>query len=88
MKAKELNIGDILRFAGYNIRITDIEDDVIHFTNSDKPKRTIIFDILCEGLFSYKIGWSFFVFFDVDEELTSEEDFEDFEDEDFEDENF
>lgn len=76
MKVKDLKIGDTVRFAGSNIRITDIEDSVLHFTNCDKPKRTITFDILEDGLFQERIGWSFYVFFDVDVELTTEEEIE------------
>ncbi len=64
MKVKDLNIGDHVRFAGYNIIITDI-DDSFH-------KRTITFDILEDGLFHFIIGWSFYVFSDLDEFLPTE----------------
>ena len=72
MKVKDLKIGDTVRFAGHTIRITEIEDSVLHLTNRDKPKRTITFDIIADGLFPERIGWSFYVFFDVEEELPAD----------------
>ena len=82
MQVKDLHFGDNIRFAGYSIFITDIEDTIVHYTKFDKIKRTITFDILDEGLFPVKLGWSFFVFFDLDEIISPEDDEEDEEDED------
>lgn len=63
MTVLQLQLNDIVFFADELIRITDIEDSSM--------SRTITFDILDNGLFPVKIGWSFYKIYicDFDKDL-------------------
>lgn len=63
MNVLQLQLNDIVFFEDELIRITDIEDSSM--------SRTITFDILDNGLFPVKIGWSFYKIYicDFDKDL-------------------